>query len=130
MVPLLALVAEIHITLVKNPDGTPVIFDKERAFAERVKIAHDCSAVLAAALDELKALGEGLPSGGKHPGIEHTCFVVGVSRSSIDPPFSPSDRDPSAAPYNVPDQHNYGKDRKARGQHGERDTRKPHMAET
>ncbi|KAG8918712.1 hypothetical protein FRC01_001692 [Tulasnella sp. 417] len=78
MVQLLALVAEIHITYVKNPDGTPIIFDKEGAFAERVNAAHGCSVVLGAALDEIKGLGAGLPSEGRRPGIEHTCFMVGL----------------------------------------------------
>lgn len=79
MVQLLALVAEIHVTHIKNSDGTPIIFDKGEALALRLNAAHGCSAVLGVALDEIRALGAGLPTDGRRPGIEHTCFVVGVS---------------------------------------------------
>lgn len=78
MVQLLALVAEIHVTHIKNSDGTPIIFDKGEALALRLNAAHGCSAVLGVALDEIRALGAGLPTDGRRPGIEHTCFVVGL----------------------------------------------------
>ncbi|KAG9001524.1 hypothetical protein FRB90_011599 [Tulasnella sp. 427] len=77
MVQLFVLTAEIHATHIKSPDGSFII-DKEQGFVERVNAAHGCSKVLEVALDEIRSLGAGLAIDSRRPGIEHTCFVVGL----------------------------------------------------
>ncbi|KAG8933725.1 hypothetical protein FRC01_007442 [Tulasnella sp. 417] len=79
VIGLLALTAEIHATHIKNSDGAFMLFDDEdSALKDRIDAAHACATVVAVALDELKAMASGFPPEAKQPGIEQTCFTLGL----------------------------------------------------